>query len=228
MALSLSIEDLLSYTSGERAKWEQWFKDHPPAALDAPVQRRGDFNDVWRLMHHIFLTEKRHSQRLKQESPLMEQIGVARHDVIRLFAFGSTVREELIAFIHAASDADLDRTLEIRFRDQVWMFTARNLERLRRESFDVLVLGGGINGAGIARDLALRGVKVALVEQRHFASGTSGKNSQLIHGGLRYLKFLQFHLVRESLRERATLLKLAPHLVKPLPFLIPMYGWFAR
>ncbi|MBZ5592719.1 MAG: glycerol-3-phosphate dehydrogenase/oxidase [Acidobacteriia bacterium] len=104
----------------------------------------------------------------------------------------------------------------------------RNLERLRRESFGVLVLGGGINGAGIARDLALRGVKVALVEQRHFASGTSGKNSQLIHGGLRYLKFLQFHLVRESLRERATLLKLAPHLVTPQPFLMPMYGWPAR
>jgi glycerol-3-phosphate dehydrogenase len=105
---------------------------------------------------------------------------------------------------------------------------ARNLERLRRESFDVLILGGGINGAGIARDLALRGVKAALVEQRHFASGTSGKNSQLIHGGLRYLKLLQFHLVRESLRERAILLKLAPHLVTPQPFLMPMYGWASR
>jgi len=105
---------------------------------------------------------------------------------------------------------------------------ARNLERLRSETFDVLVLGGGINGAGVARDLALRGSKVALVEQRHFASGTSGKNSQLIHGGLRYLKQLQFHLVRESLRERATLLKLAPHLVTAQPFLIPMYSWPAR
>jgi glycerol-3-phosphate dehydrogenase len=105
---------------------------------------------------------------------------------------------------------------------------ARNLERLRSEAFDALVLGGGINGAGVARDLALRGLKVALVEQRHFASGTSGKNSQLIHGGLRYLKQLQFHLVRESLRERATLLKLAPHLVTPQPFLIPMYSWPAR
>ena len=59
----------------------------------------------------------------------------------------------------------------------------RNLERLRHESFDVLILGGGINGAGIARDLVMRGSKVALVEQQHFASGTSGKNSQLIHGG---------------------------------------------
>jgi glycerol-3-phosphate dehydrogenase len=105
---------------------------------------------------------------------------------------------------------------------------AQSLERLRRETFDVLIIGGGINGAGIARDLAMRGSKVALVEQRHFASGTSGKNSQLIHGGLRYLKQLRFHLVRESLRERATLLRLAPHLVKPQPFLMPMYGWPAR
>ena len=105
---------------------------------------------------------------------------------------------------------------------------ARSLDRLRRERFDVLILGGGINGAGIARDLAMRGLNVALVEQRHFASGTSGKNSQLIHGGLRYLKQLHFHLVRESLRERATLLHLAPHLVRPQPFLMPMYGWPAR
>src|SRR5579872_7144205 len=105
---------------------------------------------------------------------------------------------------------------------------AQNLERLRRETFDVLILGGGINGAGIARDLAMRGAKVALIEQRHFASGTSGKNSQLIHGGLRYLKQLQIHLVRESLHERATLVRLAPHLVTPQPFLMPMYGWPAR
>ncbi len=105
---------------------------------------------------------------------------------------------------------------------------ASNIERLRGETFDVLILGGGINGAGIARDLAMRGAKVALVEQRHFASGTSGKNSQLIHGGLRYLKYLQLHLVRESLHERATLLHLAPHLVTPQPFLMPMYGWPAR
>jgi glycerol-3-phosphate dehydrogenase len=105
-----------------------------------------------------------------------------------------------------------------------------NLTRLRSETFDVLILGGGINGAGVARDLALRNpaLKVALVEQRHFASGTSGRNSQLIHGGLRYLKNLEFRLVRESLHERATLLAIAPHLVKPLRFLLPMYGWPAR
>ncbi len=109
---------------------------------------------------------------------------------------------------------------------------AENIERLKAGSWDVLIVGGGINGAGIARDLMLRdaGLKVALVEKNHFASGTSGRNSQLIHGGLRYLKYFDFGLVREALRERATLLKIAPELVKPLRFLIPCYGpldrWF--
>lgn len=109
-----------------------------------------------------------------------------------------------------------------------------NLERLRAEPLDVLILGGGINGAGIARDLALRAhdasrpLRIGLVERRHFASGTSGKNSQLIHGGLRYLKQLEFGLVREALAERATLLRIAPHLVEPLGFLIPFYGLGAR
>ncbi len=104
----------------------------------------------------------------------------------------------------------------------------RFLGRLRRETFDVLILGGGINGAGMARDLALRAhaagvpLSVAVVEQNHFASRISGRNSQLIHGGLRYLKYMQFGPVREALRERATLLRMAPRLVSPLPFLIPI------
>jgi glycerol-3-phosphate dehydrogenase len=108
----------------------------------------------------------------------------------------------------------------------------RNVARLRNEQFDVLVIGGGINGAGIARDLVLRdpGMRVALVEKNHFASGTSGKNSQLIHGGLRYLKYAEFHLVHEALRERSTLLAMSGGLVEPLEFLIPCYGsvdrWF--
>jgi glycerol-3-phosphate dehydrogenase len=99
---------------------------------------------------------------------------------------------------------------------------------LKSESWDVLIVGGGINGAGIARDLMLRGagLKVALVEKNHFASGTSGRNSQLIHGGLRYLKYFDFGLVKEALHERATLLKIAPELVQPLQFLIPCYGAF--
>src|ERR1700735_72437 len=105
-----------------------------------------------------------------------------------------------------------------------------NLARLRDEHWDVLIIGGGINGAGIARDLMLRdaGLRIALVEQKHFASGTSGKNSQLIHGGLRYLKYFELHLVRESLHERAILMKLAPQFVKPLGFLLPMYGLKSR
>ncbi|HTM48593.1 MAG TPA: glycerol-3-phosphate dehydrogenase/oxidase [Bryobacteraceae bacterium] len=109
-----------------------------------------------------------------------------------------------------------------------------NLARLRERPLDVLIMGGGINGAGIARDLALRSrtrripLRIGLVEQRHFASGTSGRNSQLIHGGLRYLKGLEFGLVSEALRERTTVLGLAPHLAHPQPFLIPMYGRFDR
>lgn len=108
-----------------------------------------------------------------------------------------------------------------------------NLTRLRDARVDVLILGGGINGAGIARDLTLRArlagapLSVAVVEKGHFAGGTSGRNSQLIHGGLRYLKHFDFGLVREALRERSTLLRIAPHLVEPLPMLLPMYGPFA-
>lgn len=107
------------------------------------------------------------------------------------------------------------------------------IDRLRSETFDVLIIGGGINGAGTARDLALRAkiakiaLHIGLVEQNHFGSGTSGKNSHLVHGGFRYLKHLDFHLVRESLRERAVLLRIAPHLVEPLTFLLPIAG-FAR
>ena len=110
----------------------------------------------------------------------------------------------------------------------------QRLESLATTQFDVLILGGGINGAGIARDLAVRAsesghpLRIGLIDKGHFSGGTSGKNSQLIHGGLRYLKYMEFSLVREALRERATLLKIAPHLVEPLPFLIPMYSQFAK
>jgi glycerol-3-phosphate dehydrogenase len=109
---------------------------------------------------------------------------------------------------------------------------AAAISRLRSEQWDVLIVGGGINGAGIARDLVTRqaGLKVALVDKNHFSSGTSGRNSQLIHGGLRYLKYFDFNLVREALHERATLLRIAPELVSPLRFLLPCYRavdrWF--
>jgi glycerol-3-phosphate dehydrogenase len=98
------------------------------------------------------------------------------------------------------------------------------LERLGRERFDVLVVGGGIVGAAVARDAALRGLRVALVEKGDFASGTSSKTSKLVHGGLRYLEQGRVGLVRESLRERGTLLRIAPGLVEPIPLLLPLLG----
>ncbi len=101
---------------------------------------------------------------------------------------------------------------------------AYRLEQLARLDFDVLVVGGGITGAGIARDAALRGLKVALVEKDDFASGTSSRSSRLVHGGLRYLEHGQLHLVFEASMERRRLLRLAPHLVRPLEFVWPVYS----
>ena len=89
--------------------------------------------------------------------------------------------------------------------------------------FDVTVIGGGINGAAIAREAALRGLKVALVEAQDFSSGTSSRSSKLIHGGLRYLNQFEFRLVREARQERRLLRRLAPHLARPVPFLLPIY-----
>ncbi len=98
------------------------------------------------------------------------------------------------------------------------------LELLAGEEFDVLVIGGGITGAGVALDAASRGLRTALVEKDDFASGTSSKSSKLIHGGLRYLQQGEYRLVYENLAERQRLLDNAPHLVSPLPFLIPLLG----
>src|ERR1700685_1250367 len=88
--------------------------------------------------------------------------------------------------------------------------------------FDLAIIGGGINGTGIARDAAGRGLKVVLIEQNDLASGTSSKSSKLIHGGLRYLEHGEFRLVREALHEREVLLRTAPHLVRPLRFVLPL------
>lgn len=103
-------------------------------------------------------------------------------------------------------------------------------ERLGAEQFDVVVIGGGVVGSGCALDAATRGLKVAMVEARDFASGTSSRSSKMFHGGLRYLEQLEFGLVREALYERElSLTTLAPHLVKPLPFLYPLTKrWWER
>ncbi|HET9809656.1 MAG TPA: glycerol-3-phosphate dehydrogenase [Candidatus Limnocylindria bacterium] len=97
------------------------------------------------------------------------------------------------------------------------------MRSLSGRTVDLLVIGGGIIGAGIARDAALRGLSVALVEQDDFASGTTSRPTRLIHGGLRYLELFDFALVRSDMREREILLRIAPHLVFPLPFLLPLY-----
>ena len=90
--------------------------------------------------------------------------------------------------------------------------------------FDLAIIGGGINGAGIARDAAGRGLSVLLVEQNDLASGTSSKSTKLIHGGLRYLEFYAFRLVREALIEREVLIRMAPHLTRPLRFVLPHHA----
>jgi glycerol-3-phosphate dehydrogenase len=98
-------------------------------------------------------------------------------------------------------------------------------EQLQDGSYDVLVIGGGVTGAGVALDAATRGLRTALVEMRDYASGTSSRSSKLFHGGLRYLEQLNFGLVREALHERELMLtRLAPHLVRPVPFLYPLKG----
>src|SRR5262245_19367810 len=99
----------------------------------------------------------------------------------------------------------------------------RNLDALAGEQFDLLILGGGITGAGVAFDAASRGWRGALIDKGDFASGTSSVSSKLIHGGLRYLEHGHIHLVYEALHERGWLLRAAPHLVTPLRFVLPFY-----
>ena len=101
-------------------------------------------------------------------------------------------------------------------RDEMW-------DRLGGDPVDLLVVGGGINGAGIARDASRRGLRVALVEMRDLAFGTSSRSSKLVHGGLRYLEHLELSLVFEAVSERRILLDIAPHLVNPLAFLFPVH-----
>jgi len=111
----------------------------------------------------------------------------------------------------------MQRPPEFSFRTR-----ASNLDALACGSFDVLVVGGGITGAGVARDAALRGLSVALIERKDFASGTSSRSSKLVHGGLRYLQQGDVGLVREAATERYVLRQLAPHLARPMQMLVPV------
>lgn len=104
----------------------------------------------------------------------------------------------------------------------------RDTARLTDKEFDVLVIGGGVHGAAIAWDLALRGLKTALIEKGDFGAETSSGCFKIVHGGLRYLQHVELHRVRESVREQKILRKIAPHLVHPMPFLVPCYGWGMR
>src|SRR3981081_3705533 len=99
----------------------------------------------------------------------------------------------------------------------------QNLSLLDKEAFDVLVIGGGVTGAGVALDAIARGYKVALVEKADFASGTSSKSTKLLHGGIRYLPEFDFVLVHEALVERGLLLQNAPYLARPVAFVLPIY-----
>src|SRR5215470_873972 len=111
----------------------------------------------------------------------------------------------------------MGRPAEFSFRSR-----AKNLEALAEQRFDLIVVGGGITGAGVARDAALRGLSVALLERRDFAAGTSSRSSKLIHGGVRYLQQGDVGLVREASTERYAVRKLAPHLARPAQMIVPV------
>src|SRR5215469_18313084 len=100
---------------------------------------------------------------------------------------------------------------------------ARAIEEIGGRRFEVVVIGGGITGAGVALDAASRGYSVALLERGDYALGTSSRSSKMVHGGLRYLQNFDLGLVREALLERALMVHLAPHLVKPLPLVVPAF-----
>src|SRR5262249_14795700 len=136
---------------------------------------------------------------------------------------GEPMTQESAALDAATRELTALDTTALNPRHRAW-----SLGRMVSEVFDVVVVGGGVTGTGAALDAATRGLSVALIEARDYAAGASSKSSKLIHGGLRYLELLDFALVREALRERRLLLtELAPHLVRPVPFLWPLThrGW---
>src|SRR3954466_2211630 len=102
------------------------------------------------------------------------------------------------------------------------------LDAITAEPLDLLIIGGGIVGSGVARDAAMRGLRVGLVEQQDFAAGTSSRSSRLLHGGLRYLEQGRIRLVHEASVEKKTIHRIAPHLSEPLGFVFPAYGGKGR
>lgn len=122
-------------------------------------------------------------------------------------------------------DSLQDDVKEIPFHKRPFSAATRreNIEHLAQEKLDLLIIGGGITGAAVARDAAMRGIHTALVEKDDFGSGTSSRSSRLIHGGIRYLEYYQFKLVFQACRERRTMRQIAPRLVRPIPFLYPLY-----
>ena len=145
---------------------------------------------------------------------------------MQLITFSSRVQG--VSLTHPLSQVVLTSSnIAVRQRMKLDTFNKRSrpaiFRKLSEEKFDLLVIGGGITGASVFRDAALRGMKVALVEAKDFASATSGRSSKLIHGGLRYIKNLGLRLAWESCHERNLHIRLNKRLVRPLPFLVPLY-----
>jgi alkyldihydroxyacetonephosphate synthase len=126
----------------------------------------------------------------------------------------SNLKDDTFLKKHASADESLSFSSAVR---------EENIKKLQTEQYDILVIGGGITGAGIIRDAVCRGYRTALIEKDDFASGTSSKSSKMIHGGFRYLKNLEIGLVHDALHERKNLMELAPHLVHPMQCLLPIY-----
>ena len=127
MSLALSMDEFLTYTQGERVRWEQWFRAQPSAALEASVQRGARFDTVWAMVDHIFIVEKRHTQRLMQVSPLAEETGVAPMDAPALFAYGRAAHEQLTAYVASLSDAAAARVREYVMLTGTYSLTPRKL-----------------------------------------------------------------------------------------------------
>jgi glycerol-3-phosphate dehydrogenase len=129
----------------------------------------------------------------------------------------------LFAYFLHTQQREVSSAIVKRWKMELKMNVQGRLETLKNKEFDLIIIGGGVIGAGVARDAAMRGLKVALFEKYDYASGTSSRSTRLIHGGLRYLEMFDFGLVRQDLKEREILLRIAPHLVKPLAFIVPFY-----